>query len=159
MDELETLEQLLQEFLSGIQEVLQSGETLSEAFQGQASEYLNMLTSRIDEVIIERGTQATEIPPLKKAIPSSVINAFKYDDKSGNLLVQFKGKYPNEEGSVYSYGGVPKDIFELFRRGAIPAKTDGANKWGAWWKGKSPSAGSSMNVLLKGMGYPYKKLS
>lgn len=155
MDELQTLQQLLQELLNGIQEVVQSGETLSDEFQGTIAQELDFLTSRIDELMAATPT----IPPLDKSIPSSVINAFKYDPKSGKLLVQFKGKYPNPEGSIYSYGGVPKEIFELFRKGAIPAKTKGSNRWGNWWEGKTPSAGSSMNVLLKQMGFPYTKLT
>lgn len=155
MDELQTLQQLLSEFLSGLQDYLQSGQKLSSAFQSQASEYLNMLTSRIDELTQVQPT----IPPLDKSMDSSVINAFKFDDKNGNLLVQFKGRWPNDEGNIYSYGGVPKEIFELFRRGAIPAKTDGRNLFGKWWRGKIPSMGSSMNVLLKGLGLPYQKLT
>ena len=81
------------------------------------------------------------------------------DPKNGNLLVQYKGKYPNEEGSIYSYQGVDPQIFELFRNGSIPARTNGANQWGSWWKTKVPSAGASMNVLLKGLGIPYTKLT
>lgn len=158
MDELQNLEQLLQELLSGIQSVIQSGEILSDEFQGAVAQELDYLTTRIDEL------RATQAPPLltdsdKSPIDSSVINAFKFDPKKGNLLVQFKGKFPNEKGSIYSYQLNSPEIFNLFRRGAIPAKTDGKNKFGSWWKGKNPSMGSSMNVLLKGLNLPYTKLS
>lgn len=156
MDELQNLEQLLNELLSGIGSVIQSGEELSDDFQGVLAQELDYLTSRIDEL---RASQTPTIPPLDKSMDSSVINAFKYDPKNGNLLVQFKGKFPNEEGSIYSYGGVPPQMFNLFRRGAIPAKTDGSNRWGSWWKGKSPSMGSSMNVLLKQAGFPYQRIT
>ena len=155
MDELQTLEQLLQELLNGIQDVVQSGETLTDEFQGVLAQELQYLTSRIDEL----RAATPSIPPLDKSMDSSVIQAFKYDPKKGNLLVQFKGKYPNAEGSIYSYGGIPEDIFRLFQRGAVPARTEGKNRWGSWWRGKSPSMGSSMNVLLKQMGYPYQKLT
>ena len=156
MDELQNLEQLLQELLGAIQAVVQSGEDLSDELQGVIAEELTYLTSRIDEI---KAAQTPSIPPLDQSMDSSVINAFKFDPKNGNLLVQFKGKWPTAEGSVYSYGGVPKEIFELFRRGAIPAKTKGKNKFGKWWAGKSPSMGSSMNVLLKQMGFPFQKLT
>lgn len=156
MDELQTLEQLLNELLTGIQSVIQSGEVLTDEFQGVLAEELSFLTNRIDEI---RSTEIPPIPPLEKSMPSSVINAFKYDPKNGNLLVQFKGKFPNEEGSIYSYGGVSPQIFNVFKKGAVPAKTNGKNMFGSWWQGKNPSMGSSMNVLLKEMGFPYQKLT
>jgi len=156
VDELQNLEQLLNELLDGIQSVIQSGEILSDEFQGVLAEELNYLTSRIDEI---RTAQTPTIPSLDKSMKSSVINAFKYDPKNGNLLVQFKGKFPNEEGSIYSYRGVDPQIFELFKKGAIPAKTTGNNQWGNWWTGKNPSIGSSMNVLLKGLGIPFQRLT
>lgn len=84
---------------------------------------------------------------------SSNVYGFKYDNATGNLLVRFN------EGGVYSYSGVPKNVFNLFAAGAIPAKTDGENRWGRWWKNKSPSLGSSLNVLLKLGGFPYQKLA
>ena len=156
MDELQQLEQLLNQLLSGIQETIQSGEILSDEFQGMLAQELGYLTNRIDEI---KSAEIPVLPPLEKAMPSSVINAFKYDPKKGNLLVQFKGKFPNEEGPIYSYENASPQIFNLFKRGAIPAKTDGLNRWGSWFKGKNPSMGSSMNVLLKGLGLPYTKLT
>ena len=156
MGEIEKLQNLLNQLLNGIQIVVQSGEQISDEFQGQLAEELQFLTSRIDELKQE---QVPIVPDLDKSMDSSVINAFKFDPKNGNLLVQFKGKFPNEAGSVYSYGGVGPQIFELFKRGAIPAKTRGKNQWGSWWEGKSPSMGSSMNVLLKQMGLPVTKLT
>lgn len=156
MDELKQLEQLLNQLLSGIQETIQSGEVLSDDFQGMIAQELGYLTSRIDEL---KSAEVPVLPPLEKAMPSSVINAFKFDPKRGNLLVQFRGKFPNEEGPIYQYEGASPQIFNLFRRGAIPARTNGANRWGSWFSGKSPSMGSSMNVLLKGLNLPYIKLT
>ena len=153
---MQSLETALGDILKGIQDTMQSGEILSDEFQGQLAQTITALTTRIDEL---RGQTVPPIPPLEKSIPSSVINAFKYDPKNGKLLVQFKGKFPNEEGSIYSYGGVPPQVFDLFRRGAIPAKSNGKNAWGTWWRGKAPSAGSSMNVLLKSLGFPYQKIT
>jgi hypothetical protein len=157
VDELQILEQMLQEFLSGMQEALQSGERFSEEFQDQAAQYLTVLTTQIDRLM---GQGAPPIPiDLDKSMDSSVIEAFKYDPKRNKLFVQFKGKYPNAQGSIYAYDNAPQEIFELFRRGAIPAKTKGSNRWGQWWQGKVPSMGSSMNVLLKGLGLPYQRLT
>jgi hypothetical protein len=100
-----------------------------------------------------------EQPQLNAGMPSSNINSFGYDDKTGRLLVKFQGDYPQENGPVYAYGGVPKVIYDLFQKGAVPARTDGKNKWGSWWKGKYPSLGSALYHLIKIQGYPYTKLS
>jgi KTSC domain len=96
---------------------------------------------------------------LPESGPSSNIESFGYDEKNGNLMVRFLGDHPNRNGPIYSYQGVPKQIFDLFRIGAVPARTDGQNEWGEWWKGKVPSLGASLHTLIKGGGYPYQRLS
>lgn len=100
-----------------------------------------------------------EEPPLNPSMASSNINSFGYDEDTGRLLVKFQGDYPQENGPIYGYGGVPKQIFDLFKKGAVPARTDGQNRWGKWWKGKVPSMGASLYTLIKEGGYPYERLS
>lgn len=156
MDELRTLETLLQELLNGLQEVLQSGETLTDEFQLMLAEELNWLTDRIDELKIQTPSQPLD---LKEAMPSSNIGAYQYDEDNQKLFVQFLGKYPNRQGPVYSYDNVPKVIFDLFKKGSVPARTDGKNQWGKWWKGKVPSIGASMYTLLKNGPYPYQRVN
>ena len=92
-------------------------------------------------------------------MPSSNINSFGYDEDTGRLLVKFQGDYPQENGPIYAYGGVPKQIFDLFRRGAVPARTHGQNRWGRWWEGKVPSMGASLYTLIREGGYPYQRLN
>jgi hypothetical protein len=58
--ELEQLEALIEELLAGIQEALQSGETLSDEFQGQIADELEAATSRIDQL---RSQQAPPSQP------------------------------------------------------------------------------------------------
>jgi KTSC domain len=167
--ELQALDQLLDQLLRGIQDVLQSGEILSDEFQGMLAAELDATTTRMDHLREQLSEEqdslegfqspAPQEPALNPAMPSSNINSFGYDDKTGRLLVKFQGDYPQENGPVYGYQGVPKVIFDLFRKGAIPARTDGRNKWGRWWKGKVPSAGASMYTLIKEGGYPYERLS
>lgn len=100
-----------------------------------------------------------QVPELEQAMPSSNISAFNYDPETQNLYVQFLGDHPNRHGSTYQYSGVPEQIFEIFRKGAIPASTNGQNKWGKWWKGKKPSIGSAMYHLIKNSNYPYQRIS
>lgn len=157
MNEIEELESLLNDLISGIVNTIQSGEVLSDEFQGQLANELVLLSDRID-LLKTQGVQDA-IPPLTKSMPSSNISSFAYDPKNKRMFVRFLGKKPNRNGPIYSYDGVPKEIFNIFKKGAVPAKTDGKNAWGEWWKGKNPSMGASMNVLLKQAGFPYAKLT
>lgn len=95
--------------------------------------------------------------PVVEGIPHADINSsniygFRYDPQSGSLRVRF------QNGSVYGYQGVPPQIFNLFKQGAIAAKTNGQNNFGRWWIGKQPSLGASFYELIRSGGYPYQKL-
>jgi hypothetical protein len=163
----EELEALLHELLSGIQRVIQSGEILSDEFQGMLAQTLESLLTEIDQLRSQNPVDGLPPPPaappeqpqLNAGMPSSNIHSFGYDDKTGRLLVKFQGDYPQENGPVYAYGGVPKVIFDLFQKGAVPARTDGRNKWGSWWRGKVPSLGASLFTLIKNGGYQYQRLT
>lgn len=158
MDELQELELLLNELLQGIQGVIQSGEILSDEFQGVLAQELSYLTDRIDVLKQEAANQG--VPPLDKApFQSAVVNAFKYDPKNGNLFVKFQGDYPQDNGSVYKYSNVPKFIVDIFSQGSIVPKTSGSNDWHTWKKGVGPSLGASLNSLLKKGGFMYTKLT
>lgn len=220
MNKLQTLEQLLDELLNGIMETLQSGEVLSDEFQGQIAQELEALTTQIDELRAQEGQQppmpsgpietpvpmgadllwilsggqpdafinyartfpdaglnalannpqalASILQRLEQEMPqgergsadgidkapldSSNIYGFQYDPKSGGLKVRF------QSGSVYQYQGIPKQIYQIFASGAVPAKTEGKNQYGQWWIGKNPSLGAAFSALIKQGGYPYQKL-
>lgn len=98
----------------------------------------------------ERGEQGgiTQAP-----IESSNIYGFNYNPKSGSLLVRF------QSGSVYGYQGVPPGIFNVFKNGAVPAKTTGQNQYGKWWQGKIPSLGAAFYQMIRQGNYPYQRLS
>lgn len=86
-------------------------------------------------------------------LDSSNIYGFQYDPKSGDLKVRF------QSGSIYGYKGVPKQIYQIFANGAVPAKTDGKNEYGQWWVGKNPSLGAAFSALIRQGGYPYQRLN
>lgn len=160
--ELALLEQIMDELLLGIQEALQSGERLSDELQNMLAEEIEITVSRIDQLRaeIQQGqTGQVQRPVVPQGMPSSNVKGMNYDKKNGNLLVQFLGKHPNQNGPVYQYPNVPPVIAELLQSGAIPARTDGQNKWGKWWKGKVPSAGASVFTLLKNKNAPFQRLS
>jgi KTSC domain len=158
-EELAILEDLIDQLLRGIQETLQAGEILSDEFQGILARELETTTARIDELRTAIGQIPENNIPLNAAMASSNVSAFGYDDRNGRLLVQFLGDYPDRQGPIYAYAGVPKVIFDLFRRGAIPARTDGRNRWGRWWRGKVPSMGASLYTLIREGNYPYERVS
>jgi hypothetical protein len=160
VNELQEFEALFQELLSVIQSVMESGEVLSDEIQGELARTLELLSGRIEQL---RNQSAPPIPPqgpdLTQAMPSSNIEGFAYDKDNGRLLVRFLGKHPNRNGPIYGYEGVPANIFEIFRKGAIPAKTNGKNKWGEWWQGKYPSIGAAMYHVIRAGGYQYQRLT
>jgi len=152
MDEAKDLIQsLIQQVLENQQEF--SDQELERIFQvlQQAAEWLE---SR-KEAPIE--SAVPQVPASD--IPSSNVNGFSYDPKSKSLLVQFHGEYPNLEGPIYQYEEVPEVLFKILKSGSVPAKTNGSNRFGSWWKGKLPSLGGTLNALIKAGGFEYKKVA
>lgn len=120
----------------------------------------NMLSTVMEmlEAEFPKG-QRPEADGVQKAwVPSSNIWGFRYDPASQSLIVKFNGERNQADGPVYQYSGVPAEVYEIFRRGAVPAKTTGSNQWGNWWQGKEPSLGASMSELIKKGGYAYQRL-
>lgn len=153
-----TLAQVMEYAAQRIQQLRQeeqTGQPSLETAEIEQAQVAEEVSPPQDEAIPTGGPT----PTLEKGIPSSNIHSFAYNDKNGKLYVKFQGEYPQENGSVYEYSGVPINIFNMFRKGAIPARTDGKNKWGKWWKGKVPSMGASLYTLIKEQGFPYKKVS
>lgn len=157
---LAELQSMLQELLGAIDQVMQSGEQLTDEFQGEIAKTLQQLLGKIEQLeSTEAPIQPTQQPPIAQGMPSSNVEGFAYDDKNNRLFVRFLGDYPNRNGPVYAYDDVPEVIFNLFRSGSVPARTDGKNKWGQWWKGKIPSLGASLYTLIKNGGYAYQRLT
>jgi hypothetical protein len=150
-----------QELASFLQEAFQ----FVEEYQGQAE--LQGAEQEQAQVAEEVTPPQPSIPPTGGPVPqldqapheSSNINAFRYNPKSGQLFVKFQGKYPQQNGPVYSYEGVPAYIYDIFRRGAVAPKTSGKNQWHTWKKGVTPSHGASMYALIKQGNFPYKRIS
>src|SRR5574338_47326 len=149
MNELAQYAQLIIDFLK------ERGASLNIASQ----QALGTMLQQILQVIQQEEPQGAPLlppqgPDIEPAMPSSNVEGFAYNPKQNQLFVRFLGKYPNRNGPIYSYQGVPPVMFELFKRGSAAARTDGRNKWGQWWKGKSPSMGASVYTLLRLGGFP-----
>lgn len=110
----------------------------------------NALNKLQGSIQISKGEEAG-IP--QSGLQSSTVYGFKYSPKNKRLFVKFQGD------GVYKYDNVPSTIAKLFMNGASMAKTQGSNKFGAWWKGKKPSLGAALNQHIKNLGFPYQKIS
>lgn len=70
---VDELEEMLRELMAGIQDTLQSGEMLSDEFQGALAETLNSLTNQIDEARAQQTQQPQGRQPFQGQ-PSPTIN-------------------------------------------------------------------------------------
>lgn len=170
-----------------MQLLVQRGEPLSDELKAKLAQVMEHAANRIQQLrqeeqqekeleqIEEEQAEVAEsltpteptVPPTGGPIPplepapheSSNINAFRYDPENQKLFVKFQGKYPSQNGPVYSYEGVPPNIYDVFRRGAVAPKTSGKNAWHTWKEGVTPSHGASMYALIRQGNYPYQRLS
>ena len=155
-------EQAIEEIKNAVRELVKllaaRGKPLSEELKLHLAQVIEYAGERIQEL---RNAPIEPIAPEVDPAPyeSSNINGFKYDDKTGELVVKFQDKYPGQNGPVYSYSGVPKFIFDVFSRGAVAPKTSGQNDWHAWKKGVTPSLGAAMWALIRNGGFKYQKLT
>lgn len=152
MNELVQYAELLMGFLQ------ERGPSLNVESQRALGEMLQQILQLIQREAEEPPTTQQQ-PDLKQAGPSSNVEGFAYDPENNSLYVRFLGEHPNRNGPVYEYDNVPENIFNLFRTGAVPARTNGKNRWGSWWKGKTPSLGASLFTLIKNQSYPYRRVA
>jgi len=159
-------EQKIEDLKNALREIVQlisaRGGPLPEDLKVLLAQVIEHVANRIQELRREQQEPVESLQPQPELqpgpYPSSNINSFKYDYENGNLLVKFHGKDSANSGPIYSYQGVPKFIYEVFRRGAVPPKTSGRNQYHQWIKGVTPSLGAAMYHLIR-TNYPYQRLS
>lgn len=142
--------------IDALENVLESGEELPEEVMNELAEIFTLYA----QDLMRPPAAPTPVSPIPASEhESSNVNGFRYDPDTQQLLVQFHGPYPKAEGPIYSYGGVPKFIFEVLARGAIGPKTSGRNRYHEWIRGVTPSLGGTLNALIKAGGFPYQKVA
>lgn len=155
-------EQKINELKEALREIMmmiaERNQPIGQDLKAMLVQVMEHVATRIKELRSET-IPPIEVPDMQPAMPSSNIFGYNYDYKNGELFVKFQGDDGVGQGPVYSYQGVPKYMFDLFKRGAAIAKTTGKNKWGSWWKGKTPSIGAAMHAFIKNGGYPYQKVA
>ncbi len=161
------LQQMLNDLLSAIQEVLQSGEELSDDVQGALADTIGLMLDRID-ALRQQESSADNLPPegppqtpelQPGAYPSSNVNSYKYDPTTERLFVKFHGSDSAESGPTYLYQGVPRNIYDVFARGGVAPTTSGRNQYHRWIRGVTPSLGASLYHLIRQGGYPYQRVA
>ena len=157
----ERIQQIKDRLRELIRRVAEMGEEPPEEIQDLLIQVIAKAQREIEELRAQGGAPGLPPtqPPIQPGMPSSNVEGFARDENTGKLYVRFLGKHPNRQGPVYEYSGVPDSMYNLFRRGAVPARTNGQNKWGKWWKGKVPSMGASVYTLLKQGGFDYRRVS
>ena len=166
MNEVQNLITLRDELITALEIILSSGEELSDELQGMIAQELEWLTNRIDELSNETPadglspTRAPTVPELEPGpFPSSNINSFKYNPDDGELFIKFHGKDTANSGPTYRYEGVPQNIYNVFRRGAVGPRTSGKNKYHTWHRNILPSLGAAAYQLIREGGYPYQRIA
>ena len=114
---------------------------------------LDNALNKLQGIFQNRISKGEEAGIPQAGLQSSTVYGFKYSPRNKRLFVKFQGD------GVYKYDNVPSTIANLFMNGAAMAKTQGSNKFGAWWKGKKPSLGAALNQHIKNLGFPYQKIS
>jgi len=155
-------EQQINDLKESLREVMmlvaERGQPLSPDLKTLLVQVMEHVANRIQQLRGQEQFPST-MPQLDAApYPSSNINSFKYDYDTGNLLVKFMGKDSANSGPVYSYSGVPKFVYDIFRKGAVGPKTSGSNKYHQWIKGVTPSLGAAMYHLIRD-NYQYQKVA
>jgi hypothetical protein len=81
---------------------------------------------------------------------SASVKKLYYNDETKELVIQFNG------GDVYTYEAVEFDQFRDILEGNGVCRTEGKNKWGEWYVGKSPSVGAAVYEILVEGGVSYR---
>ncbi len=157
-------EQKINDLKDALREIMQMivarDQPLTDDLRAMLVRVMEHVATRIQELRLEEAPlPQPPLPEMEESMPSSNVFGFNYDYDDGKLLVKFQGNDGAGQGPVYAYEGVQPYIFNLFKRGAVIAKTTGKNKWGEWWKGKTPSIGAAVHAFLKNGGYPYQRLT
>lgn len=100
-----------------------------------AREALARKRTRAKLVKRERKLQASAIG--RGALPSSNIYRLGYNPETEEMLADFNS------GARYKAEGVSQDRFDNLVAGRAVCKTKGANRYGSWFIGKSPSLGAA----------------
>jgi hypothetical protein len=82
---------------------------------------------------------------------SSNVKNIMYNDETKELVIQFNS------GDIYTYSNIDFSQFQRVFSGAGICRTEGKNKWGSWFVGKTPSVGAAVYQTLVRSGASYRR--
>ncbi len=77
-------------------------------------------------------------------LKSSNVKRMKYNTKSRIMTIEFNS------GGIYEYYEIDYATYQNVKSGNATCRTSGKNRWGEWFKGKTPSNGSAVWSYLRG---------
>ena len=88
-----------------------------------------------------------EMKKWRSTPDSSNVKKIMYNDEIREMVIQF------HSGDIYTYYDINFSLFQAVFNGAGICRTEGSNKWGSWFIGKTPSVGAAVSDLLDGARY------
>ena len=101
-----------------------------------------MSKEEFDELVGE-----VELKKWRSTPESSNVKKILYEDETRDMTIQFNS------GDIYTYYDINFSLFQAILNGAGICRTQGANRWGSWFVGKTPSVGAAVSQLLDGVRY------
>lgn len=160
----EELESLLHELVQGITKVMQSGEELSDDFQGLLAQTLNNLVTRIDESRTQQQNVSPEQPPSPPSAPSPTTPSndaqllWILAGQQPQAFISYLRSFPTEAtsqllGNPSQLNSTIEQLQQMMPQGQPPiihgiphADLNSSNVWGAAYDPKS----GKMKVRFQG---------
>lgn len=98
--------------------------------------------------IIYGNTRTRNNTPVK----SANVWKFKYNTITEEFVVKF------QDGSTYTYYNVPENVFSKVIEGDAACISEGENRFGSWFIGKSPSVGAALYQYVIEGGYTFAEI-
>lgn len=107
-------------------------------------------TASIDDLDLDDLLNIFELKTWRSTANSSNVDKMKWNDETNELVIKFN------DGSYYTYFDIDSNTFFSIVNGEASCISEGENKDGSWWVGKSPSVGASVYEYLVSNGARYE---
>ena len=141
-------------FIDGLENILKYGGATPELnfkdFEELVVKEQPVTPPVVAEVAMTKEENFDEWVQLKKwrsSPDSSNVKKIMYNDEIREMVIQFNS------GDIYTYYDINFSLFQAVFNGAGICRTEGSNRWGSWFIGKTPSVGAAVNQLLDGVRY------
>ena len=102
---------------------------------------------KMDQLDRESFDESVQLKKWRSTPDSSNVKKIMYNDEIRQMVIQF------HSGDLYTYYDIDFALFQEVMNGAGICRTEGSNRWGSWYVGKTPSVGAAVNQLLDGVRY------